>query len=430
MTYRPRSDNRTPRGFKAAFRNLPIVLRQFVKKYLASWIFPAVFVIDGFIISLARIFPLRTQARSVVFVRTDNLGDFVLWLPAAKAIRAKWPWPGCRYILIANHNWSRFAEELGLFDSVIPLNRVRFQRNPFYRIAMIFRLARIKAELLVTPIQSRDPTTADTIARAINSERKIASAGDSNNAYVNPSIPSHWYNELIPSSSNSTHESVRNKEFTESLTDIKVGDPWPQFVIPSPKQLPDAIKDQDYAVIAPGASSPQRLWPSEYFSRLANKLSSEMFLGTVLIGTASERLETAAVAHGCSGPLVDLTARLSINDLLAILGHAKLVVTNETGTAHLAAALRVPTLCIMGGGHFGRFLPYPKEARDSGIKVVALHHPMLCFNCNWKCVYPIGYTDPAPCVSSVSVDAAWSAIKRLATHRPQSNEDRQKTPFD
>ena len=430
MTYRPRSDNRTPRGFKATFMNLPVALRKFVKRYLASWIFPAVFVIEGFIISLARIFPLRTQARSVVFVRTDNLGDFVLWLPAATAIRAGWLWPGCRYILIANHNWSRFAEELGLFDNVIPLNRVRFQRNPFYRIAMIFRLARMNAELLVTPIQSRDPTTADTVARAINAQRKVASAGDSNNAYVNPSIPNSWYNELIPSKNISAHESAKNREFTESLMGFEVSDPWPKFAVPSPERIPDVIKNQAYAVFAPGASSPQKIWPPEFFSKLADKLSSEMSLDIVLVGTASERRETAAVAQGCSVPLVDLTARLGIGDLLAILGHAKLIVTNDTGTAHLAAALRVPTVCIMGGGHFGRFLPYPEEAHDAGIKLIALYHPMPCFYCNWKCVYPIKYSDPAPCVSGVSVDAAWAAIKRLVMHCSENNEDLPRASLD
>lgn len=152
-----------------------------------------------------------------------------------------------------------------------------------------------------------------------------------------------------------------------------------------------------------------------------------MSLGVVLIGIASERWETAAVAQGTSAPVIDLTARLNFGNLLAILGHPKLVVTNETGTAHLAAALRVPTVCIMGGGHFGRFLPYPKGAHDAGIKVVALHHPMPCFNCKWKCIYPIRYFDPAPCVSEVSVDAAWCAIKGLMSQRPEDNKDLTRT---
>jgi len=294
---------------------------------------------------------------------------------------------------------------------------------------MIFRLARMKAELLVTPIHSRDPTTTDTVARAINAQRKVASAGDLDLAYVNPSIPNSWYNELIPSRNNSAHESYRNKEFAESLLGFEVGDPWPQLAIPSPKRLPDVIKGQEYVVFSPGTSYPLKIWPAEFFSSLANKLSAEMSLGIVLIGTASERKETAAVAQGCSGLVVDLTARTDIDNLLAILGHAKLIVTNDSGIAHLAAALRVPTVCIVGGGHFGRFLPYPEEAHDAGIRVVALHHPMPCFNCNWKCVYPIRYFDPAPCVSSVSVDAAWSAIKGLMSQRPEDKENLPRAPL-
>ena len=139
-----------------------------------------------------------------------------------------------------------------------------------------------------------------------------------------------------------------------------------------------------------------------------------MSLNIVLIGTESERAETAAVAQGCSGLVIDLTAQVTTEDLPTVIGQATLVITNDTGTVHIAAALRVPTVCIVGGGHFGSFLPYPEEARDVGIRVEALHHPLPCFNCNWKCIYPVRYFEPAPCVSNVPVDTVWMSIKQLA----------------
>lgn len=134
---------------------------------------------------------------------------------------------------------------------------------------MIFRLARMKAELLVTPIHSRDATTTDSVTRAIDARRKVASAGDLDLAYVNPSIPNSWYNELIPSRDNSAHESLRNKEFTESFMGIEVSDPWPRLAVPSSERIPNVIKGQAYVVFAPSASSPQRIWPPEYFLQLA-----------------------------------------------------------------------------------------------------------------------------------------------------------------
>jgi ADP-heptose:LPS heptosyltransferase len=340
------------------------------------------------------------------------LGDFILWLPAAKTIRANWPWSECRYVLVANQNWSQFAKELGLFDTVLPLSRERFQRNLFYRFTMIFRLARMNAELVITPIHSRDATTSDTVARAINAARKIAPTGDSNIAHVKSTVSDFWYTELVPTR-NQGHETTRNKEFTEKIIDCDIGLGWPELAVPSSNRLPDELKGKNYVVLAPGASSPLRTWPPEFFYRLTNRLSEEMSLGIVLIGTASERAETKAVAERCSHLLIDLTAKLDINRLLAVLGHAKLIITNETGTAHLAAALRIPTVCITGGGHFGRFLPYPKEAGEVGIRVVALHNSMPCFNCNWECIYPVRYFEPAPCVSKVSIDAAWTAINGL-----------------
>lgn len=413
MDPRPESVSQTGQVRKATFRHLRGAFRKFVKRNLTSWIYPTVFFIDGCVISFARMFALRTPERRIVFVRTDNLGDLILWLPAARAIRASWPWPGCQFVLIANSAWSRFAEDLGVFDRIVPVNRVRLQRNPFYRIAAIFQLARIQAELLITAVHSRDATTTDSVARAIDARRKVASEGDMDNAYVDPSVPNSWYDELVPAISRPIHESLRNKKFTESLMGVEVVDPWPRLAPPSSKAIPGIVEGRSYAVLAPGASSPIKTWPAEKFSILAKRLKAEMSLDIILIGTESERAETAAVAQGCSGSVIDLTAQLKTEDLPAVIGQAKLVITNDTGTVHIAAALRVPTVCIVGGGHFGRFLPYPPEARDAGIRVLAFYHPLPCFNCNWKCVYPIRYSEPAPCVSNVSIDSVWIDIERL-----------------
>ena len=51
----------------------------------------------------------------------------------------------------------------------------------------------------------------------------------------------------------------------------------------------------------------------------------------------------------------DLTGRTKVPQLLDLLNHAALVVTNDTGPAHLSIGLDTPTVVIVGGGHFGCF---------------------------------------------------------------------------
>ena len=69
--------------------------------------------------------------------------------------------------------------------------------------------------------------------------------------------------------------------------------------------------------------------------------------------------------------------------LVDLVSSAALVVTAETSTAHIAAALNRPALVIIGGGHYGWFAPWRRSAAQ-----VWLTKPLPCFNCNWHCPYP------------------------------------------
>jgi ADP-heptose:LPS heptosyltransferase len=387
-------------------------LRRFARKYVVPVVFPIIFIIEGILIALAKITASATN-KSVIFVRTDNLGDFILWLPAARALREKWPWPGVRYVLIANVNWAEFARKLNLFDEVIGISRTALQSNIWYRFRSVFQLGRCNAELLITPIHSRDPTTSDTVARAINARRKVAAAGNTDNADVRLSISNRWYDQLVATPNLSAHISISNKEFMKNCLGVHVACPWPELAVPTHARLPTALDNINYVAIAPGAFSHYKAWSPKCFAELADRIFSKLSLRTVLIGTASERNETAAVARACATPPIDLTAMLDIENLLCVLKRSELVITNDTGTAHLGAALRVPTICIVGGGHFGRFLPYPADAERVGIRVAALHHPMPCYHCNWWCKYSVKSSDPAPCVAGVTTEAAWNAVETM-----------------
>lgn len=403
-------------------------LRSFAKKHIVPRVFPAIFFLDRVIATLSRRYFAELPRKEIVFVRVDNLGDFILWLPAARALREQWPWPGCQFVLIAHASWSAFAQSLTLFDRVISLNRRRFQRDPLYRFWWVFRLARLKPELLVTAIHSRDPTTADTIARAVNAARKIAPVGDSTAADIRISVSNPWYDELIPTPDTSAHESIRNRIFIERLAGIRVDVPWPVLAVPSQSRVPKVLGDAGHVVIAPGAVSPLRAWPAKLFAEIAGNISARTPFRVVLTGLASERQTGTSVARTCSVPPINLIGKLSVNDLIAVLKTAKLVITNETGTAHLAAALRVPTVCLVGGGHFGRFVPYPAEACQAGITLVALQHAMPCYHCNWQCIHPIGQFDPAPCVSGITIPVVWDVVERLLGKGPDKENMEARRP--
>src|SRR5690606_6854777 len=103
------------------------------------------------------------------------------------------------------------------------------------------------------------------------------------------------------------------------------------------------LRPGEYVCIHPGARAAERRWPAERFAAVADALA-EKGLRIVLTGTADESPTTAAVARWMSTPAIDLAGRTSLGAMAALLQGARLVVCNDTGISHLAAALGVPSV--------------------------------------------------------------------------------------
>jgi len=110
-----------------------------------------------------------------------------------------------------------------------------------------------------------------------------------------------------------------------------------------------------YAVVHAGARS-ARPWSADDFAAVADGLVARG-LSVVLTGSDAERDVTAAVASAMRAPAVDLAGRTSLGSLAALLEGARLVVCNDTGVSHLAAALRVPSVVVFTTSDARRWAP-------------------------------------------------------------------------
>jgi ADP-heptose:LPS heptosyltransferase len=111
-----------------------------------------------------------------------------------------------------------------------------------------------------------------------------------------------------------------------------------------------------YVCLHPGASVPGRCWPAERFAAVGRVLAGRGW-PLVLTGSAGEAGLTAAVARGVHGPALDLAGRTDLGRLAALLSRARLLVCNDTGVSHLAAALRVPSVVLSTGDNPVRWAP-------------------------------------------------------------------------
>ena len=84
----------------------------------------------------------------------------------------------------------------------------------------------------------------------------------------------------------------------------------------------------------------------------------------LLVGDAHEQCLVDQIARQLDRAAINTVGQTSLRELLALVAHAQLVVTNDTGTMHIAAALQRPLVALVGPTHLTRFAPLGDRARQ------------------------------------------------------------------
>lgn len=159
------------------------------------------------------------------------------------------------------------------------------------------------------------------------------------------------------------------------------------------------LADLRYAVVHPGSQLPTRRWPAERFAEVADQLALDGF-HVVLTGTLKEEPLVRRVKDAMRAPAIDLSGRTSLGGLAAVVARARLVVCNDTGISHVAAAMRTPSVVIASGSDPARWAPLNKDLHT------VLWHDVPCRPCGHaEC--PTGHE----CALGVTVHEVLHAVR-------------------
>lgn len=120
------------------------------------------------------------------------------------------------------------------------------------------------------------------------------------------------------------------------------------------------LQSNAYVCIHPGASVPSRRWSPQQFAAVGDALA-EWGYQVVLTGSLSEIELIQAVATRMNAPALNLAGQTSLGALAALLQGARLLVCNDTGVSHLAAALQVPSVVIFTDSDHKRWAPLDRD---------------------------------------------------------------------
>ncbi|HWR98061.1 MAG TPA: lipopolysaccharide heptosyltransferase II [Candidatus Methanoperedens sp.] len=164
-----------------------------------------------------------------------------------------------------------------------------------------------------------------------------------------------------------------------------------------------------FVALAPGAVyGPAKAWPAPRYRELARGLRDRAGCPVVIVGTASEHALGETVRAG-EGGVLNWCGATDLPGLVAVLARAALLVSNDSGAMHVAAALRRPQVAL-----FGPTSPAWTAPLNPRAAVLSLGLPCApCFarTCRW------GHGD---CLGKIAVDAVLAAALALLGKNPVS----------
>lgn len=177
--------------------------------------------------------------------------------------------------------------------------------------------------------------------------------------------------------------------------------------LPSARRVGTAL-----VLLHPGANWPHKRWPAERFAQLGDRLVAQRAVRVLISGGPGDR-EVAQAVAGRMRAAAFLMEPMGLRRLGALLEQVQLVVSNDTGVLHLAAALQRPLVAL-----YGPTSPALTGPLGAPERMVLLHHAGCCPRI--PCYEPEAY--PHPGMEAITVDEAYDAALRLLEVGSQKSE--------
>jgi len=350
------------------------------------------------------------KRRGLLVVRMDGIGDMVLFRRSLDHYADVFGVDQSDITVLGCNSWSKISDVVFAGYRVISIDEHAFSRRPFYRFKVSLWVRSLAPEIAVCDSYMRRALMADSLVWMSGAPKQIVSV-----PYVSERTRSefNYYisgaDNIIDTGPYPTHEVTRHSRFLSFVAGRTIDAEPP--VIQWRDRKPPVEDGAPYVVMNTGSNEPGRRWPLSGFAGLARRFLDDGYR-VVFSGRSGERTDGGAVETLTDEDgVIDLTDKTSLPELLDLMNHAALMVSNDTGPAHLSIALGTPTVVIVGGGHFGSFVPYPESVAPDTARFV--FQEMECYHCFWRCHRRANKFQLFPCIGAINEDRVWSACKEL-----------------
>ncbi len=357
-------------------------LKSIIKITLATFL-----LFFDFIISVVYVGKRNEVKFKYVVTKFDALGDLYIALPFILSLNKY-----NKTLFVVDKNFVELLENkynIKCFGICIK----KYTFNPLYRISIANKLKRVSADILLNANLSRPNLVSESVKFHIKSNRTLATFPDGVNFNRHfGRLFNFGYSELFDLNPK-IHEYLKYQEIFKRINiDININR---EFFNKKNNESTNSI------TIVLGAGKIGRSWPIGNIIEVIDFILKSTSLNIKLLGGRNELVLQNKIIEIINSDRVEyLVNKTTIIQYDEIISNSNFVLCNESSAAQIANFYNINCISILGGGHFGRFLPFPKIANSS---VYPVFTEMECFNCNWDCRYVSINRNVPPCISSVNV---------------------------
>ena len=327
------------------------------------------------------------DVKNLLCVRLDNMGDVLMTTPAIRALRETLR---CRVTLLASSD--------ALSGLVAEVDDFLVFKAPWMKprcdsadLQLVQKLRGFDAAVIFT-VYSQSPLPAAYLCYLAGIPRRLAHCRE--NPYH---LLTDWVVETEPGSA--VRHEVRRQLDLVAAVGCRTGNERLSFDVS--REARAAIErlglKKPLVVVHPGASAASRRYPVESYAQALDMLGSEV----VFTGDAAEVELVESLRARLSVPSRSLAGQLSLAQLGALIEAADVLICNNTGPAHIAAAVGTPVVDLYALTN-PQHTPWQVESR-------VLFHDVPCRNC-YKSVCPAGHHD---CLRRVPPERVAAAAREL-----------------
>lgn len=346
------------------------------------------------------------QAKNILCLRLDSIGDVLMTTPAFKALKESQP--DCRLTLLTSSAGAAVAPLIPEIDQSLVYDAPWLKATPLradsqHELALVNQLRQVQFDAAVIfTVYSQNPLPSALLCYLAEIPLRLA------HCHENPyQLLTHWLPDPEPEQCQ-RHEVRRQLDLVGAMgfqasnerLSLRIPAYAPEKVLRLLVELGIDLK-HPWIVVHPGATAPSRRYPPENFAQVTRQLSLNYGYQILFTGTETERPLVELIQQYADVPSYSLVNQLNLGELAALLALSPLLISNNTGAAHVAAAVGTPVVDLYA-------LTNPQHT-PWGVPHRLLFHDVPCKYC-YKSICPEGHHH---CLRLVSPETVVQAANDL-----------------